>query len=153
MTERSVQHGTFTIERRYDATPEQVFHAFANERVKEAWFAGPDQWTLMERDMEFMPGGRERLKGKLPNGTITIFDAEYFDIIENERIVYAYEMTINGKKISVSLATIQLKPAGKGTLLTVTEQGAFLDGHDDAGSREKGTGSLLDRLGEMLKAE
>ena len=33
----------------------------------------------------------------------------------------------------------------------VTEQGAFLDGYDDAGSREKGTVALLERLREGLK--
>jgi hypothetical protein len=34
--------------------------------------------------------------------------------------------------------------------LMVSEQGAFLDGYDDAGSREHGTGYLLDRLGASL---
>jgi len=33
----------------------------------------------------------------------------------------------------------------------VTEQGAFLDGYDDAGSREHGTNFLLDALGKSLK--
>ncbi len=32
----------------------------------------------------------------------------------------------------------------------MTEQGAFLDGYDDAGSREHGTGFLLDKLGASL---
>lgn len=146
----SVQHGSFTIERRFNAEPAQVFRAFADERAKERWFAGPDQWSLMERDMEFRPGGQERLKGKWANGTVTIFDAYYFDIVENERIVYAYEMHVNGKKISVSLATITLAAAGSGTLLTVREDGAFLDGIDDAGSREKGTRDLLEKLAQSL---
>lgn len=39
---------------------------------------------------------------------------------------------------------------GARTTLKVTEQGAFLDGHDDAGSREHGTGLLLDALGASL---
>ena len=46
---------------------------------------------------------------------------------------------------------MQLKSAGPGrTTLKVTEQGAFLDGYDDAGSREHGTGFLLDKLGASL---
>jgi len=32
----------------------------------------------------------------------------------------------------------------------VTEQGAFLDGNDDAGSREYGTGERLDALARSL---
>jgi hypothetical protein len=60
-------------------------------------------------------------------------------------------MRARDKKISISLATMELKPAGAGTLLVVTEQGAFLDGYEDGGSREKGTGFLLDTLGASLK--
>jgi len=33
----------------------------------------------------------------------------------------------------------------------MTEQGAFLDGYDDAGSREHGSNFLLDALGNSLK--
>jgi uncharacterized protein YndB with AHSA1/START domain len=80
------------------------------------------------------------------------FDAVYYDVVPNERLVYAYEMSLDDRKISVSLATIQLTPAGAGTRLMVTEQGAFLDGYDDAGSRERGTGSLLDQLGASLRS-
>ena len=53
------------------------------------------------------------------------------------------------------LATIVLEPArvaGRaGTRMSVTEQGAFLDGYDDAGSRERGTGSLMDPLARSLE--
>jgi hypothetical protein len=34
----------------------------------------------------------------------------------------------------------------------LTEQGVFLDGYDDAGSRERGTKGLLDKLEAALKA-
>jgi uncharacterized protein YndB with AHSA1/START domain len=71
--------------------------------------------------------------------------------VVNQRLVYVYEMRQDDRKISVSLATIELAPAGKGTRLKITEQGAFLDGYDDAGSREHGTGLLLDRLGASLQ--
>jgi len=53
----------------------------------------------------------------------------------------------------VSLATLQLAAAEGRTTLKVAEQGAFLDGYDDAGSREHGTGLLLDALGASLQAE
>ena len=63
--------------------------------------------------------------------------------LQDRRIVYSYSMHIDEKKISVSLATIEFEPSDKGTKLILTEQGAFLDGYDDAGSRERGTGALL----------
>ena len=82
----------------------------------------------------------------------TTFDAVYYDIVPRERIIYAYEMHLDDRKISVSLATLQIKPEGQRTRLTVDEQGAFLDGYDDAGSRERGTRDLLEKIGASLQS-
>ncbi len=72
------------------------------------------EWDIVERTMDFRVGGRERLKGQWRTGLVTEFDATYFDIIPGERIVYAYEMRLDGRKISVSLATFEFKPVGRG---------------------------------------
>jgi uncharacterized protein YndB with AHSA1/START domain len=149
---RSVAHGTFNLKRTYDAPAARVWQALTDKAAKQKWFAGtPGQWELLERHMDVRVGGRERLKGRWEGGVVSTFDATYFDVIPSERLVYAYEMHLDDKKISVSLATLQLKAEGGKTTLTVTEQGAFLDGYDDAGSRERGTGHLLDALGASLK--
>ena len=149
---RSVVHAAFTLERTYDAPAERVFRALSDEAAKAKWFGGAEgQWRLIERGMDFRVGGRERVKGRWEGGVVSTFDAVYHDIVPNERIVYSYEMHLDEKKISVSLATMQIMPAGPGrTTLKVTEQGAFLDGYGDAGSRERGTGFLLDKLGASL---
>ena len=149
---RSAVHASFTLERTYDAPVERVFHALSDEAAKAKWFGGEEgQWRPIERSMDFRVGGRERAKGRWEGGVVSTFDAVYHDIVPNERIVYSYTMHLDEKKISVSLATMQLKSAGSGrTTLKVTEQGVFLDGYDDAGSREHGTGFLLDRLGALL---
>lgn len=152
----TVQHGTFRIEREFPHPPERVFAAWADPKAKLKWFAGPaGQWTQLERGMDFRVGGRERLKGRFNRGTVSDFNALYHDIVPRERIVYSYSMHIDEKKISVSLATIQLEPAqvaGKpGTRLVITEQGAFLDGYDDAGSREHGTKMLVEAMVRSLE--
>ena len=150
---RSVVHGAFHIERTYNATPEQVYKALSNETAKNRWFYGPQGWRPIERFMDFRVGGRERAKGHFEGGMTTTFDAIYHDIVPQERIVYTYEMHLDDRKISVSLATLEIEPAGSGrTKLKICEQGAFLDGYDDAGSRERGTGDLLDKLGASLKS-
>jgi uncharacterized protein YndB with AHSA1/START domain len=149
---RSVVHAIFSLERVYDASPALVFRALSEPAAKARWFEAGGGWTPVERTMDVRPGGRERAKGRWPNGLVTTFDAVYFDVVPNRRLVYCYEMHLDARKISVSLATIELAPAGAGTRLTLTEQGAFLDGYDDAGSREHGTGLLLDRLGASLTA-
>jgi uncharacterized protein YndB with AHSA1/START domain len=100
--------------------------------------------------MDVRVGGKERLSGRWEGGMVSTFDAIYHDVVPNERLIYSYEMYLDDKKISVSLATLQLTSADGNTTLKVTEQGAFLDGYDDAGSREQGTGHLLDALGTSL---
>ena len=149
----SVVHDVFHIERTYDATAEQVYKALSDEGAKSRWFYGPEGWRLMERTMDVRVGGRERVKGGFDGGVTTTFDAIYHDVVPRERIVYTYEMRIDERKISVSLATLEIEPAGAGrTKLKICEQGAFLDGYDDAGKREHGTGGLLDKLGASLSA-
>ncbi|MBS0333011.1 MAG: SRPBCC family protein [Proteobacteria bacterium] len=154
MTKRSVAHGMFTIERTYPGvTPRRVFDAFATEKGKAAWFAGPNaRWVMVEREFDFRIGGRERLSGRWESGMITTFDATFFDIVPGERIIYAYEMQIDGRKISTSLATFEFKAApGGGTAFRMTEQGAFLDGYDDNGSRERGSIEIVDKLSAYLE--
>ena len=152
MTERSVTHSTFVLERTYDAPLARVWAAWSTREAKDRWFGGPIKgWTPLERVFDFRVGGREKAAGRWGNGTVSDFAALYWDIIPEERIVYTYEMHINGTKISVSLATVEFRPEGEGTRLKVTEAGAFLDGYDDAGSREHGTGLLLDHLGASLQ--
>jgi uncharacterized protein YndB with AHSA1/START domain len=153
MATHSTQHATFTIERTFDAPPTAVFRAFADPVAKAKWFGGPKEWDKSRGAFEFRVGGRERISGGPKGGTVHAFDAVYQDIVPNQRIVYSYSLELDDKRISVSLATIELEPAGKGTKLTLTEQGAFLDGYDDAGSREQGTRGLLDKLAEALAKE
>src|ERR1700730_4694171 len=149
---RSVVHATFHLERTYDAPVTRVWKALTDESAKQKWFGGtPGRWELLERHMDVRVGGSERLRGRWEGGVVSAFEALYHDVIPNERLVYSYVMHMGDKKISVSLATMQLKAVGGQTLLMVAEQGAFLDGYDDAGSREHGTGHLLDALGASLK--
>lgn len=153
MSERSATHGSFSIERVYDAVPKRVFRAWADPAAKARWFAGPAEWTMLERFIDFRVGGKERLSGRKGSGIVSTFDAHYHDIVPDERIVYAYAMQLDDKRISVSLATVEFKPAGTGTRLTFTEQAVFLDGYDDGGSRERGTRLLLDQLEAELKGQ
>jgi uncharacterized protein YndB with AHSA1/START domain len=151
MPDRSVTHATFVIERTYDATPARVFAAWSDPVAKRRWFVGPGDWEDGGYKLDFRVGGREHSSGGPKGGPIHSYDATYQDIVPNERIIIAYDMHADDTRISVSLATVDLKPAGNGTKLTFTEQGAFLDGFDDPSLRERGTKDLLEALGAELK--
>lgn len=149
MTERSIAHGSFTITRSYPARPARVFAAWANPAFKRKWFGTPKADDPNDI-FEFRVGGREYNSGKFGNDVYT-YDVRYQDIIPDERIIYTYEMTMNGQRISVSLATIEIEPEGTGTRMTIVEHGAFLDGLDNSRQREEGTNALMDALGTSLE--
>lgn len=153
---RSVVRASFTITRNWKHAPIRVFNAFAKEEEKAKWFAGLAGWQQFEKQFDFREGGRETLSGRHASGTVSVFDCVYRDIVapadgEAGRIIYSYVMHLDGRKISVSQATIEIMPEGAGTRLVLTEYGDFLDGYDDAGSREHGTNLLMDKLGKSLE--
>ena len=134
MTERTVIHDTFVIERTYPATPSRAFAAFASEEAKNVW---GDTGDLESADgvteFDFRVGGRERFSHRW-HSTVYRYDALYYDIVPDQRIVYSYEMYANDVRISVSVATIEFAKSGDGTALTWTEQGTYLDGIDGPGA-------------------
>ena len=155
MTARSVTHDTFTIERTYPATPSRVFAAFASAEAKASWGdtggLEPADGDAGAAEFDFRVGGRERF-GHQWQGTTYRYDALYYDIVPDQRIVYSYEMYADDARISVSVATIELAKSGDGTALTYTEQGAYLDGIDRPESREGGTTQMLDNLSGYLQS-
>ena len=55
MTERTVSHATFVIERAYEAPPERVFAAWTSPEVKSQWFgnvAKPDPDYQLEASVQ-----------------------------------------------------------------------------------------------------
>jgi uncharacterized protein YndB with AHSA1/START domain len=148
MSERSVEHAAFVVERVYDASADRVFAAWSDPQAKARWFDGPET----EFELDFRVGGWERRRGPLPHGREYTFEAVYRDIVPGRRIVYTYDMLLDRIRISVSVATAEFKPERDGTRLVFTEQAAFLDGHEVPAQREQGMGSLLDSLGRWLQS-
>jgi len=149
MTARSTTHATFTIDRLYDADPARVFAAWADPVAKTRWFGGGSD----DYDLDFKVGGRELNRGGEPGGAVYTYEAVYRDIVQDERIVYTYEMYLDDARISVSVTSVEFAREGEETRLTFTEQGVFLDGLDSPALREEGTGHLLEALGADLRGE
>jgi uncharacterized protein YndB with AHSA1/START domain len=146
----SVVHGSFSVERRYKVTPSRVFAAFANEASKRRWFAGGEGGEIEEFAVDFREGGRELARFRQKSGADMRNDTVYHDIVPNQRIVFAYDMSLAGRRISVSLGTVELTASGGGTRLLYTEQGAFFEDAGGARLREQGWKELLLRLEQEL---
>jgi uncharacterized protein YndB with AHSA1/START domain len=150
--ERSQTHATFVVERTYGAPVDRVWHALSDNGARDQWFTGGDQFTESEKTHDFRVGGHGVEEGQWHGGPVSRFFSTYTDIVDQQRMVFTYDMWLDGKHISTSLTTIALEPDGDGTRLTYTEQGVHLDGLDSPEQREEGTKGLLDQLGAYLGA-
>jgi uncharacterized protein YndB with AHSA1/START domain len=153
MSTPSIVHGSFTIDRTYAAPVPRVFAAWADIEMKARWFLGPpESWKLVQRELDFRVGGREVLRGEHASGRTSHFEARYHVIVPDQRLVYAYDMDVGDKHLSVSLATVELTAtASGGTRMTFSEQAVFLDGEDGVRSRETGTAAHFERLAAALE--
>lgn len=150
-------HASFVIERRYDASPQRVFAAWADPVAKRAWFVEGEGWDINSYELDFREGGTEKsrfrfLKGEEIFGKETMIGNEtvFNEIVPNERIIFTYSMDRDGVRFSVSLATVELGPADKGTRLIFTEHATFFEGGDGPQMREAGWRELLDKLDTYL---
>jgi len=156
MTDRTVAHCSFVIERKYPAAPQQVFRALSDPARKRRWFAEGEGFEVDSFEMDFRVGGFERSRFRfqegspVPPGTPCTNDTVYLDIITNERIVLAYTMNVGGSRISASQSTFELVPEGTGTKLVFTEQAAFFANADGPKIREQGWRALLEQLAQEL---
>lgn len=158
--EPTLAHGTFTVERRYPASPGRVFDAWADPVVFRRWFVEAPGATIDEWAHEFrvggLGGGRYRFGG--PENPAGFNETAFIDIVQNSRIIFSYAMgrELDGerRRESASLATVELVADGGGTRLIYTEQGAYFgeDGGAHIPLREEGCGQMLDNLGRELEA-
>lgn len=147
----TILHDTFTLERTFDSTPKEVWHAWTDPELRTRWFHAPPGWHMIERTLAFKVGGGEVMHGKMPNGTETRFVSRYHAIVPERSIILDYDMHVGGSMMSVSLATLSLEAAGPGTRLLYTEQGVYIDGNPESpAGRKKGTSWHLDNLVELL---
>jgi uncharacterized protein YndB with AHSA1/START domain len=153
MTRRSAEHTSFVLERRFAAPPARVFKAWADPKAKQRWSDCHADGGTTEYSMDFRPGGREIHRAVLPNGKLQLIEKTFLEIVPDARIIFAYGIEADGRYLSASLVTAEFHPDESGTLLKLTEQLAYLDGHTDLDERIRGTREGLDRLALELAAD
>ena len=156
MSKTSPTSGTLTINREFSHATEVVFAAFTSLETKARWFTGPKGGEVLERLLDVKAGGAEVLRFRHPSGMITEFIARYHAVERDRRIVYSYDLMIDGRHHSTSLAVVELAPAGKGTAIIFTEHVAWHDGTDLAkglASRKHGTSWQFDNVAATLAGE
>ena len=151
--EYSTLHSTFSIERTYDVPAPRVFAAWSDPKARLQWEAIGENFATTYTENDFRVGGRDISRFNFGKNDEYVADARYEDIVRDRRIVYAYTMSHNERRISSSLTTISLTPVPEGTHVVVTEQITILDGGDKVEYRQAGIAGQLDQLGHYLAGE
>ncbi len=147
MTEPSLIHHTFAIERHYSAHIDEVFGAWSDPKTKRRWFTGDEG----EYALDFRVGGLEALRVLGANGKMLAVESRYVDIVDGRRIVYVTTLSADDELATTSITTVELRTDDGGTVLLLTESDVFLDGQEQPAWREQGTGDWLTRLGDDLQ--
>ncbi len=142
----SAAHTSFMLERRFKASPERVWRAWADPEAKRRWNDCHAEVGTQEYTIDFRVGGHEIHRAILPDGRPQFIDKVFLEIAPQARIIFAYSMEAGGRPLSASLVTVEFEADGAGTHMKLTEQLAYLDGHDDLAQRIEGTSEGLDRL-------
>jgi uncharacterized protein YndB with AHSA1/START domain len=148
-----VIHRSFTLERTYPTSAARVWGALSDPRQKRQWFAEDAGFTIESYTLDFVIGGFERTRFRAGDGPVLTNDCLFLDVVERERVVYAYAMTVGGAPMSSSLVTVELAAARGATTLRLTEHTAYVDGNDGSISRREGTRVMLERLAHQLEQE
>lgn len=145
-----VAHTSFVIEREFAAPPARVFRGWSTLELKRRWTDCHPDVATRTHTMDFRVGGDEQVEMRFPDGRGSAARFHYFDIVPDRRIVYGYDLAMDGRRVSVSLVTIAFEPFDAGTRMRYTEQVALLDGAADLAERIEGTHEGLDRLARLL---
>ncbi len=142
-------HTDLVIEREFSAAPEAVFQAWADPEAKRSWSDCHAEHTTHYR-LDFRLFGHETHRVAYPDGRVQQVEKVFFDIVPSRRIVFAYDIRLDARPLSVSLVTVEFFASRRGTRMVYTEQIAYLDGHEDRAQRLHGTEEGFDRLGLMF---
>jgi uncharacterized protein YndB with AHSA1/START domain len=153
--EPKVVHATCVVERSFSKPVEVVYAALSDPEKVRQWMSGGSQVLAFECD--FVEGGKQivqyRMGPETPiAGAVITNEARFQHIAPGERIVTAATMKMGDRIFSASQVTFELMPAGKGTDLLITHQGAFFEGSDGPERRERGWNVLADNLVSLVAA-
>ncbi len=130
---------TVVLKRTLPASPERVFQAWSDPAMVQRWLI-PEPGMRVTMEAEFRVGGAYSLVMQNAEGKTFPHKGIYKEIVANAKIVFTW----SSDWVEDSLVTVELKPAGEGTELTLTHELPDRDGL--AKEHEGGWTGALDHL-------
>jgi uncharacterized protein YndB with AHSA1/START domain len=152
MTARIV-HDSFTLERRYDASPAQIFAAWEDVEGRTHWQKPAEHLHFVFDSADFRVGGCDVSRCWADGEDEYRAVVYYQNIVPDRRIVMSETVTRRNETLSSALATVEIDPDGEGARMRLTLQIAGENGSDIFDGYREGWGALLDNLVTHLARE
>jgi uncharacterized protein YndB with AHSA1/START domain len=145
MVTQTATKPSLTIKRRLKAPPEKVFAAWIDPEKVKRWM-GPGEVKPLRVECDARRGGRYNWVMQNAAGEEYDVSGVYREVVLNEKLVFTWAWKSTPER--ESLVTVELKPDGDGTLLTLTHE-QFFD--DEARDRHNaGWNGALDKLEKLF---
>ena len=136
---------SLTIKRRLKAPPAKVFAAWIDPEKVKRWM-GPGEVKVLAVECEPRAGGRYRWLMRAPSGEDHDVSGVYREFEPGRRLVFTWAWKSTPER--ESLVTVDLKPDGDGTLLTLTHE-QFFD-EDTRDRHRHGWEGAMDKLEKFV---
>ena len=114
---------SLALKRRFKATPAQLFQAWTQPQKMIQWWGvtGHDNAPIAETDLKV--GGHFRVQFWSPDGERQSVSGVYREVVPDRRLVFSWAWQSTPER--ESQVTIDLKPDGDSTVLTLTHEQFF----------------------------
>lgn len=150
MPHQSLKHGTISLERTFEASPEEVFAAWESDEARRFWGSPSDTIELRHDAADFSVGGQDISACVSEGRDLFRVLTRYLDIVRDRRIVFTEVIESDGKPLGACLVSAEILAEPGGTRLIVTVQTAAFDDSALQDGVEEGWSSALDRLVALL---
>jgi uncharacterized protein YndB with AHSA1/START domain len=123
------QNPSLTLVRSFDAAPAKVWQAWTDPNVIRRWFAPNDTYTVAIAEADVRVGGRYRIKMDTPAGESRDVSGTYREVVPAQKLVFTWAWASTPER--ESLVTIQIRPVGERTELTLKHEQFFDDSARD----------------------
>lgn len=143
MATQTVTKPSLTLKRHLNAAPAKVFAAWTDPEKVKRWM-GPREGEVLRVESDPRPGGSFRWVMRSPDGQTHDVSGVYREIVPNRKLVFTWAWITTPER--ESLVTVDIKPDGDGSLLTLTHEQFF-----DADARDRHQGGWTSALDKMEK--